>query len=76
MNFILIISLLKYQDGDWHPKAQWSLYVPPSGLYMYAQNIQQFYLLPLYFMCFLLILDQTANISLYNINWLDFITEI
>ena len=28
------------------------------------------------FMCFVWIWEQTANISLYNINWLDFITEI
>jgi len=27
------------------------------------------------FMCFVWILEQTANISLYNINWLTFTTE-
>jgi hypothetical protein len=26
---ILIITLLKYQNGDYLSKAQWSLYVPP-----------------------------------------------
>jgi hypothetical protein len=30
----------------------------------------------LYVMCFVWISEQTAIISLYNINWLDFITEI
>jgi len=31
----------------WPSKAQQSLYVPPSGHYMYRQfNIQQFYVLP------------------------------
>ena len=56
--------------------AQWSLYVPPSGHYMYYQfNIQQFYVLPtrcIYVFCVDII---TAIISLYNINWLVFITE-
>jgi len=51
----------------------------PSGHYMYRQvNIQQFYVLPTHsiFMCFVWISEQTAIISLYNINWLVFITEI
>jgi hypothetical protein len=41
---------------------------------MYRQfNIQQFYVLPhSVFMCFVWILEQTAIISLYNINWLVF----
>jgi hypothetical protein len=26
---ILIITLFKYQNGDYPSKAQWSLYVPP-----------------------------------------------
>jgi len=46
---------------------------------MYRQfNIQQFYVLPPHtvFMCFVWISKQTAIISLYNINWLVFITEI
>jgi len=34
--------------------AQWSLYVPHSGHYMYRQfNIQQFYVLPTQYLCFL-----------------------
>jgi hypothetical protein len=39
---------------------------------MYRQfNIQQFYVLPTqYIMCFVLISEQTAIISLHNINWL------
>ena len=51
----------------------------PSGHYMYRQfNIQQIYVLPTHtvFMCFVWIWEQTAIISLYNINWLVFITEI
>ena len=57
--------------------AQWSLYVPHNGHYMYRQfNIQQFYvLLHTVFMCFVWIWEQTAIISLYSINWLVFITE-
>ena len=45
---------------------------------MYQQfNIQQFYVLPTQtvFMCFVWIWEQTAIISLYNINWLVCITE-
>ena len=50
--------------------AQWSLYVPHSGHYMYHQfNIQQLYILPTHcIMCFVWISEQTAIISLYNIN--------
>ena len=48
------------------------------GYYMYQQfYIQQFYVLPtqcIYVFC--VIWEQTAIISLYNINWLAFITEI
>ena len=56
--------------------AQWSLYIPHSGHYMYSQfNIQQFYVLPTQCMCFVWISEQTAIISLYNINWLVCITE-
>ena len=45
---------------------------------MYRQfNIQQFYVLSTQcIMCFVWIWEQTAIISLYNINWLVFITEI
>jgi len=45
---------------------------------MYRQfNIQQFYVLPTHsvFMCLVLISEQTTIISLYNINWLVFVTE-
>ena len=38
-------------------------------------SIQQFYVLPTQFMCFVWIWEQTAIISLYSINWLVFITE-
>ena len=51
--------------------AQRSLYVPYSEHYMYHQfNIQQLYVLPTHcvFMCFVWISEQTAIISLYNIN--------
>ena len=50
----------------------------PSGHYMYHQfNIQQPHVLPhtAVFMCFVWISEQTAIISLYNINWLVFVTE-
>ena len=49
-----------------------------SGRYMYRQfNNQQFYVLPhtAVFMCFVWISEQTAIISLYNINWLVCVTE-
>ena len=57
--------------------AQWSLYVPHSGHYMYHQfNIHNSTFCPhSVFMCFVWIWEQTAIISLYNINWLVFITE-
>jgi hypothetical protein len=57
--------------------AQLSLYVPHSGHYMYRQfNIHNSTLCPhTVFMCFVWISEQTAIISLYNINWLVFITE-
>jgi len=50
----------------------------PIGHYMYRQfNIQQFYVLPhtAVFTCFVWILEQTAIISLYSINWLVCVTE-
>ena len=46
---------------------------------MYHQfNIQQFYVLPTQciFVFFMWIAEQTAVISLYNINWLFFVREI
>ena len=49
-----------------------------SGHYMYHQfNIQQLYVLPTQCISvfFLWILEQTAIISLYSINWLVFVTE-
>ena len=57
--------------------AQWSLYVPHSGHYMYHQfNIHNSTFSPLtVFICFVWISEQTAIISLYNINWLVFVTE-
>jgi hypothetical protein len=57
--------------------AQWSLYVPLSGHYMYHQfNIHNSTFCPhTVFMCFVWISEQTAIISLYNINWLVFVTE-
>jgi len=40
-------------------------------------NIQQFHVLPTQlYLCFVWISEQTAIISLYNINWLVFITEM
>ena len=45
---------------------------------MYRQfNIQQFYFLPTHCIyVFVWVSEQTAIISLHNINWLFFITEI
>ena len=51
----------------------------PTGHLVHQQfNIQQLYVLPTetVFVCFVWIWEQTAIISLYNINWLVFITEI
>jgi hypothetical protein len=49
---------------------QWSLYVPPgltlSNSTFFPHSV---------FMCFVWISEQTAIISLHNINWLVFITE-
>jgi hypothetical protein len=58
--------------------AQWSLYVPHSGHYMYHQfNIHNSTFYPhTVFMCFVWISEQTAIISLYSINWLVCITEM
>ena len=65
--------------------AQWSLYVPHSGHYMYPTvvtictirfNIHNSTFCPhSVFVCFVWISEQTAIISLYNINWLVCITE-
>ena len=66
--------------------AQWSLYVPHSGNYTY-RTVVTICTSSLTFnnstfcphsvsMCFVWIWEQTAIISLYNINWLVFITEM
>jgi len=65
--------------------AQWSLYVPHSGHYMYRPVVticttsltfsNSTFCPHTVFMCFVWILEQTAIISLYNINWLVFVTE-
>jgi len=64
---------------------QWSLYVPHSGHYMYRTVVticttsltlnNSTFCAHSVFMCFVWISEQTAIISLYNINWLVFITE-
>jgi len=65
--------------------AQWSLYVPHSGHYMYRTVVticttsltfnNSTFCPHTVFMCFVWISEQTAIISLYNINWLVFVTE-
>jgi len=65
--------------------AQWSLYVPHSGHYMYRTVVticianltfsNSTFCPHSVFMCFVWISEQTAIISLYNINWLVCITE-
>ena len=65
--------------------AQWSLYVPHSGHYMYRIVVticttsltfnNSTFCPHSVFMCFVWISEQTAFISLYNINWLVFIPE-
>jgi len=55
-----------------------SLYVPHSGHYVYRQVQHSTILRSTHtavFMCFVWISEHTAIISLYNINWLVFITE-
>jgi predicted GNAT family N-acyltransferase len=51
-------------------KPQWSLYIPP-GLTFNNSNFCPHSVL----MCFVWMWEQTANISLYSINWLVFVTE-
>ena len=64
--------------------AQWSLYLPHSGHYIY-HTVVTLYSASLtfttlrsahtaVFMCFVWISEQTAIISLYNINWFVFVT--
>jgi len=65
--------------------AQWSLYVPHSGHYMYRTVVticttsltltNSTFRPHTVFMCFVWISEQPAIISLYNINWLVCITE-
>ena len=50
--------------------AHWSLYVPPGSTFRNSSFSPHSV-----FMCFVWISEQTAIISLYNINWLVFITE-
>ena len=77
--------LRKYEPRNQPFRAQWSLYVPHSGHYMYRtvvtictasfafNNSTSF---PhSVFMCFVWIWEQTVIISLYSIDWLVFITE-
>ena len=64
---------------------QWSLYVQDSGHYTYRTVVticttsltfsNSTFCPHSVFMCFVWICEQTAIISLYNINWLVFITE-
>ena len=54
----------------WPFKVQWSLYVPPRRTLSNSTFCPHSV-----FMCFVWIWKQTAIISLYNINWLVFITE-
>jgi hypothetical protein len=62
--------------GSWHKAgsctliAHWSLYVPPGLTFNNSTFCPHSVV-----MCFVWISEQTANISLYNINWLVCITE-
>jgi predicted GNAT family N-acyltransferase len=70
---------------NWPFKLQWSLYVRHSGHYMYRTldttcTTSLTFNNPTFcpnrvFMCSVWISEKTAIISLYNINWLVFITE-
>ena len=49
----------------------------PTGYVMHQQfNIQQFYVLPTLYLCFVFIWEQTATCATYSIKWLVFITEV
>jgi len=68
---IAIISLyninwLVFKTEKYPFKGTWLLYVTCSNSKFYPHGV---------FMCFVLISEQTAIISLYSINWLIFITE-
>ena len=78
----VLVMLTAYCLSD---QAQWSLYVPRSGNYMYRKvviictaslTLKNSFSPHSVFMCFVWISEQTAIISLYNINWLVFITEM
>ena len=83
-----------YRPGVTIYTAQWLLYVQHSGHYMYRTMVTictakwSLYVSLFYitlnnstscphtvFMCFVWISEQTAIISLYNINWLVFVTQ-
>ena len=49
----------------------------PIGYVMHQQfNIQQLYVLPTLYLCFVFIWEQTATCATYSINWLVFITAM
>ena len=49
----------------------------PTGHVMHQQfNIQQLYVLPTLYLCFVFTWEQTATSATYSINWLVFITEM
>jgi len=66
-------------NSAWHCdcKAQWSLYVPPVVTIWPASLIfsNSTFCPHRVLMCFVWIWEQTAIISLYNINWLVFVTD-
>jgi len=66
------ISVLRIRwqwQAVWTIKAQWLLYVPTGLTLKILRSAHTVYL------CFVWIWEQTAIISLYNINWQVFITE-
>jgi hypothetical protein len=76
--FLSFAPTRNYRLNSHGPKTSWTTQLKPSGHYMYHQfNIHKFYVLPtqcIYVFCVDL-RTKTAIISLYNINWLVFITE-
>jgi hypothetical protein len=65
------INWLDFIKEIYHFVAQWSLYVPQSLAFTNSTFCPHSV-----FMCFVWISEQTAIISVYSINWLDFIKEI
>ena len=57
---------------------QWIInLLKPTGHVMHQRyNIQQLYVLPTLFMCFVFIWEQTVTCATYIIHWLVFITEM